>query len=592
MKRHITNGKSTDRTIFTLLLTGNPNSGKTTVFNAMTGGREYTGNRMGVTVERKEGIWRGGDVSIADLPGVYSLESAEAEERAAAEAIRNNDGEVIVNVIDASNLERNLYLTLQLMEKGIPMVAALTFTDTDAGKRVSARSLEKRLGIPVAAVSGMTGKGFSELVSAARRTLSLPPPTAEKRSPKERYDEIERILSGVEHESGRSPAQISADRIITGKLFALPIFLIVMLGVFFLTFGPIGAYLAESMAFMSEKLIIPALERGMAFLGVSPTVSELLCSGIMPGLGTVISFAPQIAILFFCLSLLEDSGYLARTAFWADSALSKIGLSGKSIVPLLLGFGCSVPAVMAARTSSDEKERRRVIALIPFMSCSAKLPVYGLVAGTIFGDKSFLIVFALYILGILLGALSGKMLFSDRPTQFISELPPYRAPALKNALPHMWERVKEYIKKAGSVILLSGVLIWALRRFDLRLRPALSDECSILGMIAGGLAPVFEPLGFGTWQASAALLTGLIAKEGAAATLASLGGLESGGFTPASAISFLVFVLLYPPCAAALHTMRKEGGTKTLVFSVFWQILIAWIAAFLTYRLGGFFGAL
>lgn len=597
MKRHNADRKSTDQTIFTLLLIGNPNSGKTTIYNALTGGREYTGNRMGVTVERKEGLWSGGNVKIADLPGVYSLKSAEAEERAAAEAMRTNDGEVIVNVVDASNLERNLYLTLQLIEKGVPIVVALTFTDTRAGKKASAAMLEKKLGIPVISVSGKTGAGLSELISTARRRALLKPKTVKERSPKERYDEIEKILIGIEYENGRSDAQISADRFITGRFFALPIFLLVMLGVFYLTFGPFGSYLAESMAFMIDRLIIPAIERGMNALGVSQNVTELLCSRIMPGVGTVIAFTPQIAILFFCLSILEDSGYLARTAFLADSVLSKIGLSGKSMVPLLLGFGCSVPAIMAARTVSDEKERRRLISLIPFMSCSAKLPVYGLVAGTIFRNKSFIIVFALYILGIALGALSGKILFSEHPTGFILELPPYRLPTMKNALPHMWKRVAEYIKKAGSVILLSGLLIWILRRFDLYLQPAISDESSILGLLGKILVPVFRPLGFGTWQTAAALLTGLIAKEGIAATLstfcgfsASVGAEVTGGFTPLSAISFLVFVLLYPPCAAALHTMRKEGGRKTAAFSALWQILIAWIAAFLVYQGGRMLG--
>lgn len=688
-----------------LALAGNPNCGKTTLFNAMTGAREYVGNFPGVTVEKKEGKVKtadglctmGHEMTLVDLPGIYSLSPYTMEEIVARRFIVDEKPDAIINIIDGTNLERNLYLTVQLLELERPMIIALNMMDEVErnGDTIDVKRLSFELGIPVIPISARTGQGVKELITQAQRLITavhtqfhegfrLEPdhlyddfthsihhkldsiieeyaekaelPThwaamkllegdepVEKRlklpddvlstvravvneyatasaSPytdniallaDSRYRYIESVTASCykrKLSSDKPNFSDKIDRVLTNKYLAIPVFLGLMAIIFLLTFGTLGAWLQELMEWLIFDTAVPAVNSALLNASAPDWFISLVCDGIMSGVGGVLSFLPQIAVLFTCLSLLEDSGYMSRIAFMMDKPMRRFGLSGKSFIPLLMGFGCSVPAIMGTRTMENMKDKRNTILLIPFMSCSAKLPVYGLIAGAFFGKYAALVIIGLYAVGILLAVVSGLLfkgtIFKGNDAAFMIELPPYRLPKAKDTLLHVWERVKHFITKAGTLIFAMSVVVWFLMRFDFGFR-LLSEEAvgsSIIGVIGGFIAPIFKPLGFGTWMAAVALITGLVAKESVVSTLSILYGfalgsgseaysaLTGGGFTPRAALSFLVFVLLYVPCVGATATLAKEiDGKRWTAFSIAYQLVIAYAAALVVYLITGLF---
>lgn len=663
-------------------LAGNPNCGKTTLFNALTGSNQYVGNWPGVTVEKKEGTAHLGDreLTVVDLPGIYSLSPYSMEEIVARDFIIGENPDAVIDIVDATNLERNLYLTVQLLELEKPMVLALNFMDEveARGDHIDTSRLSRELGVPVVPIIARTGQGLDELLQVAHRqmhlgytfepddlyddfthdihhrmgelihdaayaaglpahwasikllegdeivakALNLPAETQKKLDgiiaeyeqssdlgdretliADSRYQYIQRVVShsvvkGTEH--GPSLSQ-KIDRVVTGKYTALPLFLLSMLCMFAITFGPFGSWLQDGVSALID-LFSSWLEGTMTAAGVSPVLISLVCDGIIAGVGGVLSFLPQIALLFFFLSFLEDSGYMSRAAFIMDRLLRRFGLSGKAFIPMLMGFGCTVPAIMGARTMENEKDRRMTILLIPFMSCSAKLPVYGMIAGAFFGAWAGLVVFGLYLIGMVCGILSGLLfkhtLFSGEPAPFVLELPPYRLPSMENIATHVWQKVKGFLIKAGTLILLMSMVLWILQSFDFRLHMVEDASTSMLGIIGGWIAPIFAPLGFGFWQAAVALLTGLIAKEMVVSSLSMFYGFAltassaqvaaaMTGFTPLAAFSMLVFILLYVPCVAAVSTLAKEmNSLKWTLFSILWQIGVAYVAALIVHTIG------
>ncbi len=667
-------------------LAGNPNSGKTTLFNALTGSNQYVGNWPGVTVEKKEGTARLGEkpLTVVDLPGIYSLSPYSMEEIVARDFIIEQGPDCIIDIVDATNLERNLYLTVQLLELERPMVVALNFMDevTKRGDRIDVKRLTKELGIPVVPITARTGEGLEELLHAAHRqmhlgctvepddlydefthnihhrmgelihdyayaahlpahwaaikllegdaivtkALNLPPEVRERLSgvvaqyenssdlgdretliADSRYQYIEKVVSASVIRGGRPGAQTASekiDKVVTHRIFAIPLFLCAMLVMFVVTFGPFGAWLSDLVGAGMEVLSgwLGAVLDGA---GVSRVLTSLICDGIIAGVGGVLTFLPQIALLFFFLSFLEDSGYMARAAFIMDRLLRRFGLSGKAFIPMLMGFGCSVPAIMGARTMENEKDRRMTILLVPFMSCSARLPVYGLISAAFFGPWAGLVIFGLYVIGMLAGVVSGllfkRILFAGEPAPFVLELPPYRMPSLNNILTHVWQKVKGFLVKAGTLILLMSIVLWLLQSFDFSLRMVDNAASSMLGVLGSAIAPVFAPMGFGHWQAAVALLTGLIAKEMVVSSLSMFYGFPltatSGqvaaamtGFTPLSAFSMLVFVLLYVPCVAAVSILFKEmNSPKWAWFSIAWQMGCAYVVSLLVYQVGRLF---
>lgn len=669
-----------------LALAGNPNCGKTTLFNALTGSNQYVGNWPGVTVEKKEGTAHLGQsaMTVVDLPGIYSLSPYSMEEIVARDFIIGEAPDCVIDIVDATNLERNLYLTVQLLELERPMVLALNFMDEveKRGDQIDVARLSKELGIPVVPITAKTGEGLEELLHTAHRqmhlgftvepddlydefthdihhrigqlihdrayaahlpahwaaikllegdqvveqALALTPEVKEKLArvvaeyesvselgdretlvADSRYQYIERVVAACVKRGG-VPGQLSVsekiDRVVTHRVLALPLFLCTMLLMFVVTFGPFGSWLQDGVAALMDGLSA-LLRDGLTAAGASQVLVSLLCDGIIAGVGGVVSFLPQIALLFFFLSFLEDSGYMSRAAFIMDRLLRRFGLSGKAFIPMLMGFGCSVPAIMGARTMENEKDRRMTILLVPFMSCSAKLPVYGLIASAFFGAWAGLVVFGLYVTGMVLGILSGLLfkhtIFSGEPAPFVLELPPYRLPSLGNMLSHVWQKVKGFLVKAGTLILLMSVVLWGLQSFDFSLHMVQDPAHSMLGVLGSWIAPIFAPLGFGTWQAAVALLTGLIAKEMVVSSLSMFYGFPlaaapgvvaaaMGDFTPLSALSYLVFILLYVPCVAAVSTLAKEmNSRKWTAFSIAWQIGIAYVAALLVYQVGSVF---
>ncbi|MGI6261284.1 MAG: ferrous iron transport protein B [Acutalibacteraceae bacterium] len=662
-------------------LIGNQNSGKTTLFNQLTGSNQHVGNFPGVTVDKKEGtIRRHPDASVVDLPGIYSLSPYTSEEIVTRDFLINERPDGIINIVDATNLERNLYLTLQVMELGIPMVVALNMMDEvrSSGTFIDIPGMSKMLGIPFVPISASRNEGVDELCAVAletaknktfpahldfchgaihraihsighmvedhAQTLRVPKrfaatkliegdePMIRKLSVskndlegiKHIVDELEQTL-GTDREAALADMRYSyiealcakcvvkrgetreairsekIDRVLTNKYLAIPIFLGVMLLIFWLTFGVIGALLSDWMALGIDSLTT-LTDNALTAAGVNATLHSLVIDGVFAGVGSVLSFLPIIVVLFFFLSVLEDSGYMARVAFVMDQLLRKIGLSGRSFVPMLIGFGCSVPAIMATRTLSSDRDRKMTILLTPFMSCSAKLPVYSIFAAAFFPKQTALVMISLYVLGIVLAVLVGlllkKTLFHGEPVPFVMELPSYRMPALKTVLLHLWEKAKDFLVRAFTVIFAATLVIWFLQTFDTQFNMVSDSSQSLLAVIGRWAAPVFAPLGFGDWRAVCALVTGFSAKEAVVSTFAVLTGASGTAlcpvlaqmFSPLAAYAFLVFTLLYTPCAAAIAAVGRELGSKKQAAGVaLGQTMFAWVAALLVFQVGSLF---
>lgn len=661
-------------------LAGNQNCGKTTLFNQLTGSNQHVGNFPGVTVDQKVGQMKSQpDCSVVDLPGIYSLRPYTNEEIVTRDFLLNEKPDGIINIVDATNIERNLYLTLQLMEMRIPMVLALNMMDEvrNNGGTINVEKMSEALGIPVVPISAAKNEGIEELVQAAVRVAK------EKRTAKVidfckqgpvhrcihsvchqiedhaekaglsvrfscskliendtrivdmlqlsqnelelvehsiiemeaeagmdrnaalagmRYDFIESVCADTVikcEESKEHIRSVKIDSILTHKYFAIPIFILVMFLVFFLTFNVFGAVLSDLLSMLIDD-ITALVDKGLTAYGINPVVHSLVIDGIFAGVGSVLSFLPIIVVLFFFLSILEDTGYMARIAFVMDKLLRKIGLSGRSIVPLLVGFGCTVPAVMASRTLSSERDRRMTIMLTPFMSCSAKIPIYAVFAAAFFQKYAALVMIGMYLTGIIIGIIVAlifdRTVFRGKPIPFVMELPNYRFPSAKSVLLLMWDKAKDFLQRAFTIIFLATVIIWFLQSFDSRLNVVTDSADSILAAIGHLLAPVFAPLGFNDWRIPTALITGFTAKEAVISTLGVLMGTSTAAlgpalhtlFTPVSAISFLVFTLLYTPCVAAIAAVKRELESGWLALGVvILQCVVAWLAAFGVYLLLG-----
>lgn len=669
-----------DGELLTFALAGNQNCGKTTLFNQLTGSNQHVGNFPGVTVDRKDGSIRGNsNTLVTDLPGIYSMSPYSSEEIVTRNFVLNEHPRGIINIVDATNIERNLYLTMQLMELDIPMVLALNMMDEvrENGGSININRMEEMLGIPVVPISAAKNEGIDELVSHAlhvakyqekpekmdycdveddggavhrclhaimhliedhAREAEIPVRFAaaklaegdelilEKLNLDQNEKEmLEHIVKQMEAERGldRSAAiahmrfdfiekvcddsvvkpkeskehirSTKIDRILTGKYTAIPCFIGIMALVFYLTFGVIGAFLANVLD-MGITALGGYVDQLMTAAHVNSVLQSLVMDGIFNGVGSVLSFLPVIVTLFFFLSLLEDSGYMARVAFVMDKLLRKIGLSGRSIVPMLIGFGCTVPGVMASRTLPSERDRRMTILLTPFMSCSAKLPIYGFFAAAFFPENSALVMILLYfggiVMGILMALLLRRTMFSGEAVPFVMELPNYRMPGAKNVGHLLWDKAKDFLQRAFTVIFLATLAIWFLQTFDMHLNIVTDSKDSILAMLAGAIAPVFKPMGFGDWRISTALITGFMAKESVVSTLSVLFGSTEAllaAITPLAAASLLVFCLLYTPCVAAIAAIKRELGGKWAVGVVIGQCVIAWVAALAVYLIGGIF---
>ncbi len=672
---------------FRFALVGNPNCGKTTLFNEITGSTQYVGNWPGVTIEKKEGKARKmeQDIRIVDLPGIYSLSPYSMEEIVARDYLLDEKPDVIVNIVDATNIERNLYLTTQVMELGIPVVVALNMMDAieARGDVIDIDRLQKALGIPVIATSANKGRGIRELMQKAleiaqiakksetaiftydeaiekaldqvqaqcseaitklnyngrwvalkllegdekaKEKMNLPGTLYEKIKPIQEkletdYDnDVETIIADnryrviadmvkktVKKKSANGELTLSdkIDKVVTNKILAIPLFLAIMFGLFQLTFGAIGSFTVDFVDVLINETLAEQLSAWLTNAGAADWVHSLVIDGIIGGMGSMLIFVPQIMILFFFLSILEDSGYMARAAFVMDRLLRKLGLTGKSFIPMLMGFGCSVPAVMSARTLENEKDRRLTIILTPFMSCGARLPVYAVFAAAFFAQNQGLVIFSIYLLGIVIAILSGillkKTLLKGEAAPFVMELPPYRLPTFKGLLIHMWDRGKGFIKKAGTIIFSAAVLIWLFQTFNFSFQMVEDPSESIMGVIGKIMAPLFAPLGFGDWRSSVALLTGFVAKEVVVSTMGILHGIGEdttqliaslqAAFTPLRAYAFMAFTLLYLPCVAAFATIKREMNSwKWTLFAVGYQTVIAWVVAFLIFQVGRLFG--
>ena len=655
-----------------LALAGNQNCGKTTLFNQLTGSNQHVGNFPGVTVDQKIGQVRGQKgCSVVDLPGIYSLRPYTAEEIVTRDFILNQKPDGIINIVDATNLERNLYLTLQLLTLRVPTVLALNMMDelTGNGGSIDVQKMAQTLGVPVVPICAATADGVSELIDEAVRVAEgkiLPqvydfcePGPVHRcihavchqiedhaqaagintrfaatwliegdsgiedalkldQNEKEliehsvlqmeqergldrnaaladmRYSFIEKLVREAvvkPRESRQHRRSVQADKILTGKYTAIPIFIGVMFLIFFLTFHVIGAFLSDLLALGIDKLTA-LTDAALTAYGLNPVVQSLIIDGIFEGVGSVLSFLPVIVTLFFFLSILEDTGYMARVAFVMDKLLRRIGLSGKSIVPMLIGFGCTVPAVMATRTLPSERDRTMTILLTPFMSCSAKIPIYGFFSAAFFPQHAALVMIALYVFGILMGILAALVLektaFRGRPVPFVMELPNYRLPSVKSVALLLWEKAKDFLERAFTVIFLATIVIWFLQSFDTRLNVVESSADSLLAMVGQLLAPIFAPLGFADWRCATALISGFIAKESVVSTLEILLGTSalSALFTTKSAVSFLVFTLLYTPCVAAIAAIRREVGSPVRAGIIaLSQCCVAYLAAFAVFAL-------
>ena len=665
-----------------IALAGNQNSGKTTLYNNLTGSNQHVGNFPGVTIEKKEGqLKKYKDISLVDLPGIYSLSPYTMEEVVTRDFLLKENPDLILNIVDATNIERNLYLTLQLMDLSIPIVIALNMMDevTASGNSIDVKKLSCHLGVPVVPISASKGEGISELIDVVIKTVK------EKSSPKKLdfcVGEVHKAIHSISHlideqaEAAGYPVRFAAtklvegdeptikslkitenqlhiiehvvkdmeaalqtdreaaladmrycyieqicsetvvkkqetkeqqrsekiDEVLTHKYFGIPIFFGIMFFIFWMTFNVIGAPLQG----LLEELIGAITEitsNAMIAFDVSDWLHSLVIGGIFAGVGSVLSFLPLIVILFFFLSLLEDSGYMARVAFLMDKLLRKIGLSGRSFVPMLIGFGCSVPAIMATRTLASERDRKMTIVLTPFMSCSAKLPIYGMITVAFFPDNAAIVMIGLYIMGIIAAVISGLLLkntiFKGEPVPFVMELPAYRIPSRRSVLIHMWEKGKDFIQRAFTVIFLGTIIIWFLQSFNWSFDMVEDSSNSILAYLGSLIAPIFIPLGFNDWRASTALITGLTAKEAVVSTLSVLTGAVTDSqlsevmftmFSPLSAFAFLTFVLLYMPCIAAFAATKRElGSLKYAALAALYQTVTAFIAGMLVYQIGSLF---
>ncbi len=659
-------------------LAGNQNCGKTTLFNALTGSNQHVGNFPGVTVDQKAGVIKGTDHQVVDLPGIYSIRPYTQEEIVTRDFILKSRPDAIINIVDATNMERNLYLTLQLLTLQVPTVIALNMMDELVGNggSVDVQKMSEALGVPVVPISAAKNQGITELVdtlidTASRRVTPkvqdfcpegpvhrcihavchIIEDHAQRVNIARRFcamkliegeqdffdalelsqnekELIEHTVIEMEHETGldRNAAladmrynfiekvcgecvvkakesrehrrSMQIDKVLTHRIFAIPLFIAIMGLVFFLTFNVVGAFLSNVMSYAIDGLTLLA-DRALTAYGINPVVHSLVIDGIFAGVGSVVSFLPLIVTLFFFLSILEDSGYMARVAFVMDKLLRKIGLSGRSFVPMLVGFGCSVPAIMATRTLSSNRDRKMTILLTPFMSCSAKIPIYTLFAAAFFPGHELLVMLALYFGGILVGILVALVLkntaFKGNPVPFVMELPNYRFPSAKSVVLLMWEKAKDFLTRAFTVIFMATVIIWFMQTFDTRLNVVENSASSILAALGRLVSPIFAPLGFGDWRMVTALVSGFTAKEAVVSTFGvilgvsteQLGAALHSLFTTASAASFLAFCLLYTPCVAAVSTIKTElkSGWKT-VGIVFAQCLVAWLAAFMVYHVG------
>lgn len=664
----------------TFALAGNQNCGKTTLFNQLTGSNQHVGNFPGVTVDRKDGAIRGVENTlVTDLPGIYSMSPYSSEELVTRRFVLDEHPRGIINIVDATNIERNLYLTMQLMELDVPMVLALNMMDEvrQNGGSVRVNEMEEMLGIPVVPISAAKNEGIEELIDhavhvakyreapgrqdfcdvndhngAVHRCLhgimsliedhaydaGIPVRFAASKLAEgdqlvldrlnldqNEKETLEHIITQMEKERGLDRAaaiadmrfsfiqkvcgatvvkpkesreharSVAIDRILTGKYTAIPAFIGIMGLVFWLTFNVIGAFLSNLLD-MGIGALTDMVDRGMTAANVNPVLHSLVIDGIFTGVGSVLSFLPVIVTLFFFLSMLEDSGYMARVAFVMDKLLRKIGLSGRSVVPMLIGFGCTVPGVMASRTLPSERDRKMTILLTPFMSCSAKLPIYSFFAAAFFPGKGALVMVILYFTGILVGILMALLMrgtmFKGEAVPFVMELPNYRMPGAKNVAQLLWEKAKDFLQRAFTVIFVATIIIWFLQTFDLRFNIVSDSKDSILAVIAGWIAPIFAPLGFGDWRISTALITGFMAKESVVSTLTVLFGSSTALatlLTPLSAASLLVFCLLYTPCVAAIASVKRELGGKWAAGVVIGQCVIAWLMAGLVYGMGSLF---
>jgi len=697
---------------YTFALAGNQNSGKTTLFNQLTGSSQHVGNWPGVTVEKKTGAMlhhhhgqqthlglprrfrrahengqavpdKYSDVTIVDLPGIYSLSPYSMEEIVSRNFIVQEKPDVVINIVDATNLERNLYLTLQLLQLGRPVVVALNMMDEvrSHGDVIDLAAMEKGLGVPVVAICARKGEGLDELVRRAMDAAEnhrLPPKLdictgaahkalhaiqhlveqpAQAHGMTSRYAAtklfegdapmmeeldlsedtrhiIEEILTAMEREVGMERAAVMADtryrfiekllstcytrareegatltdrldRVLTHPLLAIPVFLLMMLLVFYITFGPIGTWLADGFAALVQQGV-DALGAALAGWGVAGWVRSLLVDGALTGVGSVLSFLPTILLLFLLLSILEDSGYMARAAFLMDKPLRRLGLNGRAFIPMMMGFGCTVPAVMSARSMNNQRDRRFTILLTPFMSCGAKVPIYALFTRAFFDGHQVLVMSAFYLTGVAVSIVVGLILkhtaFHGDAAPFIMELPAYRLPAPRNVARQLWDKASDFLKRAFTVIFLATMVVWFLQYFTFTLSPAPDMAHSMLGVIAGAIAPVFAPAGFGTVEASTAVLTGVMAKESVVSTLSVLAGVDPDSAqmvtalhavfpTVLQAVSFLTFVLLYMPCVAAYAAMRREMESGRLAtVAVAGQTVLAWVAATLVFQVGRLLG--
>ncbi len=661
----------------TFALVGNQNCGKTTLFNQLTGSNQHVGNFPGVTVDSKKGSIRNiKDCDVVDLPGIYSIRPFSNEEIVTRDFILKTKPDGIINIVDATNIERNLYLSLQLLEMNTPTVIALNMMDEvrSNGGSINVKLLSERLGVPVIPISASKNEGVDELIKVAVDVASkrvMPKVTdfcksgpvhrcvhavshliedhAQNRGISPRFaatklieedsdiidllelnqneiETMEHSIIEMEKERGldrnaaladmrytfieqicaeavKKPSEskerkrtLKIDSVLTGKYTAIPIFLVIMLAIFYLTFDVIGVYLGDLMNLGIDGLT-NAVDGALNNYGINPVIHSLVIEGIFAGVGSVLSFLPQIVVLFFFLSVLEDSGYMARIAFVMDRPLRKLGLSGKSIVPMLIGFGCSVPAIMSTRTLSSDRDRKMTMALIPFMSCSAKIPIYAVFTEVFFENYKALVMICLYLLGVIVGIISAliakKLVFKGNPMPFVMELPNYRMPSVKSVFRLMWDKARDFIQKAFTLIFAASIIVWVLQTFDTRLNVVENQEESLLALLGKLIAPIFVPLGFGTWRISTAIITGLTAKETVISTMGVLLGVSVSQlseslntlFTIPSAISFLVFILLYTPCIATIGAFKRETSALRALCIVLFQCAVAWVVSFGAYQI-------